>query len=374
MPSLTIALVLVLCAASRPEVRVVDHGLQALAFPRYMGKNYGWRDVYNQDAPGRYWLRRELEFHGTRLAWRIGQTFSGDVARSIGRLGLRFAQSGHRVTPTQPRWLATWGRHDEQFPGLLDVTIDGKGLAGQPVALTAGRTGSVGRVHVRWPHVEALFVMLPDDDRLFVEVAITPAAAAKEIAVSLCCWPTGKFRARTASGLSSKLGYGRAVTLSKGARTVLFTDPAVDPTGRRAQGHCALTYFPERVGPASVKRTFPLFVTIRPPIPTQGKTAYVHVVLWEMLGRRGDQAWRYLAEREANTLRQFESLAGMQAPWLATRRRQGLEQARRRLAGMGDAPPKAWAQFYRDEAAYHLHAHDWRAALEAIKASERVTR
>ena len=383
--------------AKRPAVTMVDHGLRPAVFPCYLGRGpgLGWQDLYNQDDTGRYWLRREFEFRGTRLGWRIGQTFAGSAARPVGRLGLRFAQSGHRVTRTQPRWLATWGRHDAKFPGLLDVLMDGKSLVGVPVDIAGTHTGPVGHVRFRWDHpsgvVEAVFTMLPDDDRLFVEVRATPRRTPKRMTVSLCCWPFGQFRVRTATGLSPVLTYGKPRDLPKGDRTVLLTDPAFDRGGGLGEGTCGLTYFPSECVSATVTRTFPLFVNLDLPIPRTGSPAYLHVVLWELLHRRGDEAWRYLTDREPDTLARFDRLAGVAAPRFAERRHRTLDQVRRQLAVLDrqikrTSPPTQqarlrrgywalsrtalawrWARFYRDEAAYHLAAEDGLAASHALR-------
>ena len=396
------AMLLALCAlraaAAQPTATVVDHGLRAAAYPRYLGRGpgLGWQDLYNQDDRGRYWLLREIEFRGTRIPWRIGQTYAGDTTHPVGRVGLRFAQSGHRVTRTQPRWLATWGRHDEKFPGLLDVRIDGTSLVGAPVEIAPGHTGSAAHVALRWAHakgaVRTLLVMRPDDDRLFAEVAVRPREQADRVTVSLCCWPLGRQPSvRTASAEPLALPYGKQVDLPPGDATVLFADPAFDPVGKGQDATCGLTYVPEECLSASATRRFPLFVEFELAAPQAGEAVHAHLALWELLHRRGDAAWAYLAAREANTLAQFESLPGMQAPRLAERRRAELAEARRELRQVNQALNAAglvrerpalregywalsrqaihalWAAFYRDEAAYCLDAEDWRAGRDAVQ-------
>ena len=391
--------------AERPAVTVVDHGLLPAVYPRYLGRGtgLGWQDRYNQDREGRLWVRREFEFRGVRLPWRVAQTFAGDPTRPVGRLGLRFVQSKQRVTSTQPRWIATWGRHDEEFPGLLDVTVGSKGLAGVPPTMTCGRTGAVGQVRFRWEHdqglVEATFIMLPDDDRLFAEVAVTPRGPAEKLAVSLCCWPFGDFRVRTNSRNSPPLIYGKPHRLPEGDPTALFTDPAFDPTGKESLGTCGLTYFPGETRSVTAKRTFPLFLTLRLPPPEEGKTAYLHFSLWELLHRRGEDAWKYLAEREGDTLQQFGALPEIQDPRFAEARRRGLgevrqscEQVRARLSRvtLSSTRPgtrerddqlresvlhRRWARFFCDEAEHALKSGDWRAAMAAVgRARDRLDR
>lgn len=396
-----IALCPLASAAERPGVTVLDHGMAPAAYPRYLGSGpgLGWQDIYNQDAQGRYWLRREVKFQGVRIPWRIGQTFAGDAARPIGRLGLRFARDSHPVTRTQPRWLATWGRHDEKFPGLLDVQIGEQGLPGAPVEISAGHTGAVGHVRFGWRHdageVEATFLMLPDDDRLFVEVTVRPLARVEQITVSLCCWPLSKFCMRTASLTSPALPYGKPLPLPEADATVLFADPEFDPAGKVQEAACGLTYFPDECSSATATRTFPLFVEFRLPAPQAGAPAHVHFVLWELLHRRGDEAWAYLAGREADTLACFEALPCIQAPQFANPRQLGLQEAEREVvefdrraklipaadcgsqlrdgywAVSASAVQWQWAGFYRREAAYHLRAEDWRAASAATRQARR---
>ena len=387
-------------AAERPAVTVIDHGLLPAVYPRYLGRGtgLGWQDRYNQDGEGRLWVRREFEFRGVRLPWRVAQTFAGDPTHPVGRLGLRFAQSRQHVTSTQPRWIATWGRHDEEFPGLLDVTIDSKGLAGVPPTMTCGSAGAVGQVRFRWEHdrglVEATFIMLPDDDRLFAEVAVTPRGPVEQLAVSLCCWPFGDFRARTNSHNSPPLIYGKPHRLPEADPTVLFTDPAFDPTSKESLGTCGLTYFPSETRSVTAKRTFPLFLTLRLPPPEEGETAFLHFSLWELLRRRGENAWEYLAEREGDTLQQFGSLPEIQDPRFSEARKRGLEEARQfceqvrarlsRVALPSTRPGTRkgegqlreselhwrWARFFCDEAEHALKSDGWRAAMAAVRRAE----
>jgi len=254
-------------------------------------------------------------------------------------------------------------------------------------------------VRFRWAHpvgpVEATFVMLPDDDRLFVEVVVRARKPIKRWAVSLCCWPAGRFRARTAAGMSPDLTYGKVHRFPDEAPTVLLTDPAADRKGRRAEGTCALTYFPSECASATAKRTLPLYVTLNMRPPRPGTPASAHVVLWELLHRRGDDAWRYLARREAETLARFDALPGIQAPRFAERRRQGLLAVRKQLDALdgrkglispwhpkptlrkgywsvpGPGLAFRWVQFYRGEAQYQLQSEDWRAASRAIEQAGR---
>ena len=392
-----LALCGVAAAADRPVVSVTDLGLRPACYPRYFGRGpgLGWQDVYNQDDAGRLWLLREVSFRGARIPWRVGQTFAGDVSRPVGRLGLRFVRSGHRVTATQARWVATWGRHDEKFPGLVGVEVDGEGLAGAAVRITPGTTGAVGRVRFEWDHpagdVQATFVMLPDDDRLFVEVLVRPRDAAAQVDVTLCCWPLGKFGLRTASSTSPALPYGKAYELPTGDATVLFADPSFDPKGKSPEGVCGLTYFPDECLAASATRTFPLTLKLALKPPRPGEAHSAHVVLWELLRRRGDEAWGYLAGREAETLAQFAALPGMDAARFAEPRQEGLQQAEQELSDLlrdtkqASLPPCEpvllparwavpaagiewrWVCFHTDEAKYYLRSQDWPAALTALR-------
>lgn len=378
----------------REPVRVVDHGLRPKVYPTYLGPELGWQDLYNQDGTGAYYLERELEFHNVRLGLRLTQTYIGGSAHPAGLLGLRYRESNHLVTATQPVWDSTWCRCDDKFPGFLDVALGEKGLEGVPVELECGNEGASGFIRSRWHHeagaVTATFVMLSDDDRLFCEVGITPSVPNAKVAVTLLCWPFGQFVARTASSVSPVLTYGQPYTLPREDHTVLFTDPRFDPTGTISQGTCALTYFPEECVSVTATRTFPLFVTLNLSSTAEGGSVYAHFVLWELLHRRGDGAFVYVAEREVETLSLFDSLGAMQDAKLAAARDKGIKQVRDTLAAF-DRPTKAthsprenvafssgswrlsdqalnwrWARFYRDETVRYLASGNWRQASQCV--------
>jgi len=376
-------------------ITVIDHGFLPSVFPRYLGREHGWQDVHNEDAQGRLWMRRELEFQGARIPWRIFQTCADTPANPVGRIGLRFPLSGHRATKTQTRWAGTWGRHDEQFPGLLDVEVDGRNLTNVPCRLTGTDDGDIGRIHASWEHpdaaITATFLMLPDDDRLFAELRVRPEREAESIVVILRCWPRGDFQMRTRSGISPALGYGRAYPFPPDDATVLFTDPEEDRKGKAFEGTCALTYMPQECVSAGATRTFPLFVKLELPPPPAGDPVYCHFVLWELMQRRGDRAWNYLASREEDTLSQFTRIRHFVAPELVDVRKRNTERVKAGLkaldqklgsvaqstatpeciSGYWRTPPhelaRRWVTFHRTAALHALQRGDWQAAKEALQ-------
>jgi len=375
----------------RKTAWVLDHGLRPKVYPKYLGKGpgLGWQDLYNQDETGAYYLEREFELRNTRLDLRITQAYIGDESHPTGRLGLRFPKSHRPVTPTQPEWISTWCRYDDSYPGLLDVLIGGKGLEGVPPKFECDSKSANAFVRCEWRHeagaVTALFLMPPDDDRLFCEVSVTPNDPEARIAVSLCCWPLGKFTARTATATSPALAYKKTYTLPAGDATVLFGDPALDPKGKSKQGACALTYFPEECSSATIERRFPAFVTLNLAPREGAPIAHAHFVLWELLHRRGDEAFRYVAEKEADTLSMFSRMRGVADPRLADLREKRIEEAGNAMARidadvkhMRSSPQSAdvrCAEFYRDEAVYYLASGDWQRASAALaKAGEACRR
>ena len=376
------------------QAYVADLGLRPKVYPHYLGKGRGWQDLYNQDETGAYYLEREFRFCNVRLDLRITQAYIGNESRPVGRLGVRFPASAHLVTGTQPQWVSTWCKYDEKFPGMLDVFVGEKGLRGVPPEFESGSLGPIAFLRARWFHekaaVAATFLMLPDDDRLFCEVGVRPRTSGLPVRVSLCCWPGGKFEFQTASTKSPALRYDMSYSLPARDHTVVFGDPSFDPAGRLPWGVCALTYSPEECQSAQVKRTFPLFVTLNLRATHQTNAVYTHFVLWELLHRRGALAFSYVTRREADTLVQFDSMKGIDAPRLRARRERGLREARRRLRALDAAlrtmpppeqtrPPAAapsplseralnlrWMAFYRSRADAYLASGNWRAALRAI--------
>ena len=381
------------------RVTVTDHGFAPAVFPRYFGREHGWLDTYNEDPQDGLWMRHELAFDGSRIPWRILQTYAGAKATPVGGLGLRFPLSGHRVTKTQPRWAGTWGRHDETFPGLLDVEVDSCGLADAPCRLTGSDGGDVGSIQAVWEHpdadITAMFLMLPDDDRLFVEIGVRPRRETESIAVVLRCWPRGDFVMRTRSGTSPPLGYGQPYPFPADQATVLFTDPEADPKGKAFEGTCALTYMPQECSAAEATRTFPLFVKLQLPPPPAGGTVYSHIVLWELMQRRGDEAWDYLTSREEDTLSQFTRIHHFRAPALAATRNDNLERARGQLANLDqqlnespqpgtrpeygsgywrmseDSLTRHWVRFHCAEAERALSRGDWQEASDSLDQAAR---
>lgn len=374
-------------------VVVVDHGLNPKKYPVYLGKERGWQDLYNQDDRGAYYLEREFGFRSTRLNLRITQAYIGNEAEPTGRLGLRFPKGSRNVTPTQPLWCSTWCRYAEKFHGMLDVVIGGRGLTGVAPTFDYGTAGAVGFVRARWEHEEGLigatFLMLPDDDRFFCEVSVETAARGP-VAISLCCWPFGNFVYWTGAGRSVLLRYGREYALPPDENTVLFTDPQFDTVGKECQGTCALTYLPNECRSVSVKRTFPLFVTLNLPEAGAGQTVYAHFVLWELLHRRGEDAFAYVKRREDDTLALWDCLPLITDPKLADAREAGLREVRERMTGFdgelsavrsgrgegsavgglsGRVLGLRWGQFYRREAERHVGSCHWRNALECLRLS-----
>lgn len=376
-------------------VTIVDHGFLPAVFPRYLGPEHGWQDVHNEDVQGRLWMRRELAFQGARIPWQIFQMCADTESIPVGRIGLRFPLSDQRTTKTQPRWAGTWGRHDEQFPGLLDVEIDSRDLADVPCQLTGTDDCDVGDIHASWEHpsaaVTATFLMLPDDDRLFVELCVRPRQQTESIVVVLRCWPRGDFHARTRSGTSPALGYNQPHSFPPDAATVLFTDPKADPKGNAFEGTCAVTYMPQECVSAGATRTFPLFVRLELQSPPANEAVYCHVVLWELMQRRGDEAWDYLTNREDDTLSQFTRIRHFTAPAVVeirergvARVRDGLAELDRRLgyaAGPAGTPQhtagywhmtprqlaQRWIEFHRAGVERALSQGDWQAAEISLK-------
>lgn len=376
-------------------VTAIDHGFLPAVFPRFLGREHGWQDVHNEDVQGRLWMRRELAFQGARIPWRIFQTCAETPENPVGRIGLRFPLSGHRATKTQTRWAGTWGRHDEQFPGLLDVEIDSRDLTGVPCQLVGTDDGDIGRIHASWEHpdaaVTATFLMLPDDDRLFAELCVKPRRQAESIVVTLRCWPRGDFRLRMQSGTSPALRYGQPHAFPPDEATVLFTDPEEDRKGKAFEGTCALTYMPQECVSAGATRTFPLFVRLELQPPPAGEAVYCHFVLWELMQRRGDRAWNYLASREEDTLSQFTRIRHFAAPELVEVREQNAERVEAALKALDQklgsvaqstATPecisgywripshqlaRSWIAFHRTAAARALQRGDWQAAEAALQ-------
>ena len=379
------------------QASVIDHGLRPKAYPVYlgMGAGLGWRDLYNQDEAGAYYLEREFGFRNVKLDLRITQAFIGDAAHPTGRLGLRYPKGGRLVTGTQPEWYSTWCRYDDRFPGMLDVVIGKGGLKDTAPEFECGSLGAIGFVRARWSHkggtVTATFLMLPDDDRLFCEIGVKPKTRRDRVAVSLCCWPTGKSLARTATGSSPELKYRSPYTLPPDDATVLFADPEFDPVGKTKQGVCAITYFPDECESVTVERTFPVLVTLNLTRSRGNECAYAHFVLYELLHRRGDAAFAYVSEKEAETLAIFESMAGLADPRFVSQREAGIAEVRQKLrvfdearkaiqmaepeAAATDGLPRLsdrvlnlrWADFYRREALRHLASGDWHQALMAVR-------
>ena len=384
-------------AADRRCVTVTDHGLRPAVFPRYLGKGpgLGWQDLHNQDDSGRYWVRREFEFANARVPWRLFQLFTGSPDHPIGLLGLRFAQSAHRVTATQPRWLGTWGARDEQYPGLLDVRVGDEHLAGVPVDFERGQVGAAGFVVCRWRppfgSVEATFMMLPDDERLFLQVWLQPRESVDQLSISLYCWPLGDFAAVTEGAEPVPLSYGKAYTLPETRSSLLLADPQFDPAGREDHGVCGLTYIPLQTTSCQLTRTFPLELRFRV-APGTDSEYRLHFALWELLHRRGDDAWQYLLSRETDTVERLSRLDAC----LSAAHTQDLGRAQRRLDRLsaridGATAPSAtpeltggywrchgaarawsWAQFFHAEAVYALGMRNWMTSDACVDRAEKA--
>ena len=187
----------------------------------------------------------------SRRDWTWGRAethpvISFDLESSRFRYALRHDSPGQpRVgieAPTRCNWYQS---------GMVRLTLDGEPFVATEEELLA-HEGDKGRVTMAWRgergRLRYDFVLLPDDDRLYMQVTLEPAVPPKSIEIGLTNYVSGFNRRNPDHELHTPLraiGEGGTAALDPAAEFgVFYSDRALDPADERGEGPSALLVSP----------------------------------------------------------------------------------------------------------------------------------
>ena len=258
--------------------------------------------------------------------WGSGQypedtAFLGRIVRlSSGTTDYVFNCPG-KVDSVTGKWLAQVGlcapsKANWYSNGFLDVVINGKSARDFPAEIVRAEGGEKGTVTFAWEHPDARviaeFALLPNDDKLLLEIKLEPRTELPHYEVRPICYPgsiRGGFKpdkmkrkreARTHTRVFERPeredngGHVSAV-LGPDEPWVLFYDRHFDVAQCRGEGPCAVCYHPDEVETATVSiENYSCRAVLRYP----GRVLSSHLVLWDLNGMSNHAGRRYMESLE----------------------------------------------------------------------------
>jgi len=278
-------------AGERPFVSGAAHGPIDSTLGNY---------AKHERHPIRQW---QVRFDNRRCKWQFQSWV--DVHESHAPLTLPLEGMLGFPAPAAGNWYSN---------GFLDLLLAGERLGtSPPKSVRVLETGERGRAWFVWQRPEGawsvVFVLLPDDDKVFCCVRVFPADPNTPLDIRLTCYPAGQFH----DGL-------RAVTTA--ARTVkqtqeLDVDLAAEwwfavydelyDAGGRGDGGAAVLLDPSGLGSLGLNVSgYPVCLRVAAP---QGRRE-VRMILWDsFFGKKNAEIIEYMKENAASLLDQLRTMS-----------------------------------------------------------------
>ena len=251
-------------ARSRVGVRVGELSRRPVGYGPLKGKTYRARPISFGGTPFSLRWMDVMDEHGEHRGYEEGY---------IGMPG-----------PSAQNWY---------HGGYLFLFVNGRDLGSVPVSdVGVVEQGARGSACIIWETPEATvqtrFLVLAGDDRLFVEIALTPKTEIKSLRVETVCYPSLFTSARKMPGRRHVISPAKEAWQGQPFRIdpakdswLLYADDVHDVAKGSGVGPCAMAFLPEQVQGGSISiGSYP----VRTELDIKPDVRRIRLVFWDLNG------------------------------------------------------------------------------------------